>query len=65
MPFVDTNSFLTSKPYNFDIKCQCNYESYDQHVFWDQVWGWSEFGGFFNERDYSCCDWLDPLFIKS
>ena len=33
MLFVDANSHLTTKPYNFDIKCQCNLESYDQHVF--------------------------------
>ena len=33
MPFVDTNSHLATKPYNFDIKCQSNSESYDQHIF--------------------------------
>ena len=33
MPFLDTNSHLTTKPYNFDIKCQGNSESYDQHGF--------------------------------
>ena len=33
MPFLDKNSHLTTKPYNFDIKCQCNSESYDQHAF--------------------------------
>ena len=33
MPFVDTNSHLTTKPSNFDIKCQSNSESYDQHGF--------------------------------
>ena len=33
MPFLDTNSHLTIKPYNLDIKCQSNSESYDQHVF--------------------------------
>ena len=44
MPFLDTNSHLTTKPYNFDIKCQRNSESYDWHIFfWDQVKGGSEF----------------------
>ena len=33
MPFLDTNSHLTTKSYNFDIKCQSNSESYDRHVF--------------------------------
>ena len=33
MPFLDPNSHLTRKPYNFDIKCQGNYESYDRHGF--------------------------------
>ena len=33
MPFLDTNSHLTTKPYNFDIKCSANSESYDQHGF--------------------------------
>ena len=29
MLFGDTNSLLTTKPYNFDIKCQCNSKSYE------------------------------------
>ena len=33
MLFVDTKSHLTTKPSNFDIKCQSNSKSYDQHVF--------------------------------
>ena len=33
MPFLDTNTQMTTKPYNFDIKCQCNFESYDRHGF--------------------------------
>ena len=33
MPFLDTNIHLTTKPYNFDIKCQSNSKSYDRHVF--------------------------------
>ena len=67
MPFVDTNSHLMTKPYNLDIKCPINSESYDQHIFWGgQVEGWSEFflftvGGFYNEREYSGAAWLDLL----
>ena len=35
MLFVYTNSHLTTKPSNFDIKCQSNSESYDWHgLFW-------------------------------
>ena len=33
MPFVETNSHLTTKIHNFDIKCQSNSEIYDWHVF--------------------------------
>ena len=33
MPFLDTNSHLTTKPYNFDIKCHINSESYDEQGF--------------------------------
>ena len=33
MPFVDTNSHLTTKLHKFDIKCQSNSKSYDQHCF--------------------------------
>ena len=33
MLFVDTNSHLTTKPLNFDIKFQRNSESYDKHGF--------------------------------
>ena len=29
MLFLDTNSHLTTKPHNFDIKSQNNSESYD------------------------------------
>ena len=62
MPFLDTNSHLTTKPYNFDIKCQRNSESYDRHGFF---WGGQNFvltvGGFFNEREYSTADLLVPL----
>ena len=66
MPFLDTNSHLSTKPYNFDIKFQSNSESYDRHGFSGTkfrrgqnfvltVWG------FFNEREYSAADWLVPL----
>ena len=33
MLFVETNRLLTTKPYKFDIKCQCNSESYEHHLF--------------------------------
>ena len=29
MPLSDTNSLLRTSPYNVDIKCQCNSESYE------------------------------------
>ena len=67
MPFLDTNSHLTTKPYNFDIKCQSNSESYDQHVFfWGPSLGGGQnflltVGGFYNEREYSGADWLVPF----
>ena len=33
MPFIDTNNHLTTEPYNFEIKCHCNSESYDWYGF--------------------------------
>ena len=67
MPFLDTNSHLTTKPYNFDIKCQCNSESYDHHGFLALRLGGVRvfiiYGGrIFNKRDYSGADWLDLLY---
>ena len=66
MPFLDTNSYLKTKPYNFDIKCQSNSESYDQHGFFGTKFrGGPNFvltvGGFFNNRKYYGADWLGPL----
>ena len=68
MQFVDKNSNLTTKPSNFDIKCQSNSESYDQHVFFGTKFkGGQNFfftlAGFFNNREYYGADWLD-LFIR-
>ena len=68
MPFLDSNSHLTTKPYNFDIKCQSNSESYDQHGFFgDKFRGGQNFlitvGGFYNEREYSVADWLVLLVL--
>ena len=62
MPFLDTNSHLTTKPYNFDIKCQGNSESYDQHNFFGTKFRGGQkilitVGGFYNEREYSGADW--------
>ena len=66
MQFLDTNSHLTTKPYNFDIKCQSNSESYDQQGFFGtKLRGGQNFvlpvGSFFNKRKYSEADWLVPL----
>ena len=68
MPFLDTNSHLTTKPYNFDIKCQGNSESYDQHGFFGTKFrGGQNFliavGGFYNKREYSGADW--PVLLVS
>ena len=69
MPFLDTNSHLTTKPYNFDIKCQGNSESYDRHGFFGiKFRGGRNFlimvGGFYNEREYSGADWPVLLLVK-
>ena len=67
MPFVDTNSHLTTKLNNFDIKCHSNSERYDQHSFsgtkfrGDLIFLKFMMGGFPNERECSGVDWLDPL----
>ena len=66
MPFVDTNSHLTTKPSNFDIKCHSNSESYDRHGFFGTKFrGGQNFlftvGGFFNKREYSEADCPDLL----
>ena len=63
MPLLDTNSNLTTKPYNFDIKCKCNSESYDRHSFFvPKFRGGQNFfrtvGGFYNERENPGTDWL-------
>ena len=66
MPFLDTNSQMRTKPYNCDIKCQRNSESYDRHgIFGTKLRGGQNFsftvGSFFNKREYSEADWLVPL----
>ena len=60
------NQTIKTKPYNFDIKCQSNSESYDRHGFLGTKFRRGQnfvltVGGFFNERDYSGADWLVPL----
>ena len=70
MPFLDTNSHLTTKPYNFDIKCQSKYEGYDRHGFFGTKFRGNQnflitFGGFYNEREYSGADWLVLLIPKA
>ena len=66
MPLVDTNSNVTTKPYNLDIKCQSNSESYDQYSLLALILGGLEFwlmvGGVYNKREYSGADSLVPLF---
>ena len=69
MPFVDTNSHLTTKPSNFDIKCHSNSESYDQNGFIGTKFkGGQNFlftvGGFSNKREYSGADWMDPILFS-
>ena len=66
MPFLDTNSHVTTKPYNFDIKYQSNSESYDWHGFLGTKFRGGQnylltVGSFFNKREYSEADWLVPL----
>ena len=43
MPFVDTNSHLTTKPSIFGMNCHSNSESYDRHHFFGLSLGWLEF----------------------
>ena len=66
MLFVDTNSHLTTKLHNFDIKCHSNSESYDQHGFFGTKFrGGQNFlftlSGFFNKREYSEANCPDLL----
>ena len=70
MPFLDTNSHLTTKPYNFAIKCQSNSESYDRYSFFGTKIGGGQnlllmVEGFYNEREYSGADWLVPLIMNN
>ena len=58
-----------TKPYNFDIKCLGNSESYDRHgSFGTKLRGGQIFlitvGGFYNEREYSGADWPVLLLNK-
>ena len=66
MPLFDTNSHLTTKLHNFDIKSQSNSRGYDQHGFFGTKFsGCQNFlfttGGSPNERECSGDDWLAPL----
>ena len=58
MPFVDTNSQLTTKPYNFDIKC---HEAMIKHIFFGTRIFLFMLGGFYNEIVCSSAHWLGPL----
>ena len=69
MPFVDTNSHPTTKPSNFDIKCQSNSETYEQHNFFGTKFKDGQnflltVGGFYNEREYSGADLLEDLSVE-
>ena len=66
MTFVDANSLLTTKPFYFDIMCQGNEQAmYNTVFFGNKFWGGHNFlftfGSFFNKRDFSSTDWLDPF----
>ena len=65
MPFVDTNSLLTNKTYIFDIKCL---RAMNKTVFLGPSLGLVTnkycIVRFFNKRDFSSTDWLDPLLTK-
>ena len=67
MPFLDTNSHLTTKPYNFTIKCQSSCESYDRQGFFGTKFRifLLKVEGFYNEREYSGADWLVLLLLFS
>ena len=55
MLFVDTNNHLKTIPSNFDIKCQSNSESYEQHGFLGPSLGvvriFLNYGGRFFQRE--------------
>ena len=66
MPFLDTNSHLTTELQKVYIKCHINSESYDRHgIFLTKLRGGQNclftMGGFPNEKECSVADWLDPL----
>ena len=54
MPFLDTNSYLTTKPYNFDIKCDAIRKAITNIIFLAQSLGGQNFlftvRGFSNKR---------------
>ena len=67
LPFGDTKSLLTTIPYKFDNKCQCNSKNYELHILLSQF-GMVRFFSFFllwkffsNKREFSSTDWLDPF----
>ena len=66
MPFLDPNSHVKTNPYNFDIKSQCNLESYDQYGFLASSLGGVRVylftvGGFFNKIELSWAERLNFL----
>ena len=69
MPFVDTNSHLTTKPFNSTSSVKAILKGMTDTVFWDQVSGWKKkvflVGDFSNKKEHSGADWLDFLLALS
>ena len=63
LPIVDSNSHLTTKPSNFDIKCWCNSKNNDQHGLW-VVRIFVYIGKFFNKRERVLWWWLAGTSLK-
>ena len=69
MPFLDTNSHLTTKPYNFDINVQAILKAMIDTVFLGPSLGGVRFfllpvRVFFNKREYSGAGWpLSYIYI--
>ena len=68
MSFAYTNSHLTTKPYNLDIKCQSNSKSMTNTVLLGPSAGVVRIflftvGGFFNKREYFGAEWLSLSYI--
>ena len=60
MPFLDTNSHVTTKPYNFDIKCQAILKAMIDTFFLGPSLGGLRFfnGGRFFQQERVLWGWL-------